>query len=126
MVNNKLLQPQEIEVFYIIPTIRKHFAEVMLKQGMKQKDIAEIFGITKSALSQYTSKKRANELEFTDDVLEEIQSSAKKIVDQHGYLQQTQYILGFIRGTKTLCKIHKMFSNVPTNCDPDVIGCSVK
>ena len=123
MVNNRLLHPQEIETFYVIPTIRKHFAEALLKQGMKQKDIAKLFGASTASISQYTSKKRANELEFTSDVLKEIENSAKKIKDQYSYITETQNILKFIRTSKTICKIHKMFSDVPTNCDPDVTGC---
>ena len=123
MVKSKLLHPQEIETFYVIPTIRKHFAAALLKQGMMQKDIAKIFGITTSSISQYTSKKRGNELEFTEDVLKEIENSSKKIKDQSSYITETQNILRFIRTSKTICKIHKMFSDVPTNCDPDETGC---
>ena len=120
---NKLLHPQEIEVFYVIPTIRKHFAEALIKQGMKQKDVANIFGITTSAISQYTSEKRANELEFTKDVIKEIQASAPKIKDQQTYINETQKILRFIRTSETICSIHRMFSDVPKNCSPTATGC---
>ena len=123
MVNSRLLHPQEIETFYVIPTIRKHFAAALLKQGIMQKDVAKIFGITTSSISQYTSKKRGNELEFTDDVLFEIENSAKKIKDQSSYIKETQSLLRFIRTSKTICKIHRMFSDVPANCNPDIIGC---
>lgn len=121
---NKLLHPQEIEVFYVIPTIRKHFAEALVKQGMKQKDVAKIFGVTTPAISQYLSKKRANELEFTKDVIQEINKSATKITNQQSYITQTQHILQFIRTTETICKIHKMFSNVPKGCSMATTGCT--
>ena len=124
MVNSRLLHPQEIETFYVIPTIRKHFAEAMIGQGMKQKDVAKIFGITTASISQYTSKKRGNELEFTSDVVKEIQNSAKRIKDQYSYITETQNILKFIRTSKTICKIHKMFSDVPKNCTPSATGCT--
>jgi predicted transcriptional regulator len=120
---NKLLHPQEIETFYVIPTIRKHFAEAMLKQGLKQKDVAEIFGVTAATISQYMSEKRGNEVAFTDDVIAEITKAAQNIKDQHSYLLETQRVLKFIRTSKTICTIHKMFSDVPSNCDPDTIGC---
>lgn len=123
---NKLLLPQEIETFYIIPTIRKHFAEALLKQGIKQKNISEIFGVTTATISQYTSKKRANELKFGEDVIEEIQNSAKKILDQKSYIRETQHILKFIRNTATICQIHKLFSQVPGGCNPNDIGCTIK
>ncbi len=123
MVNNRLLHPQEIETFYVIPTIRKYFAEALLKQGLKQKDIAAIFGVTSAAVSQYFSEKRANEFDFSDDVLKEINKIASTVKDQQSYLMQTQRILQFIRQSATICKIHKLFSDVPNNCDPDIIGC---
>ncbi|MEK6886613.1 MAG: hypothetical protein AABW88_02155 [Nanoarchaeota archaeon] len=123
MVNHKLLHPQEIETFYVIPTIRKHFAAALIKQGMMQKDVAKIFGITTSSISQYTSKKRGNELEFTKDVLYEIENSAKKIKDQGSYIAETQRLLRYIRTSKTICNIHKMFSDMPADCNPDAIGC---
>ncbi len=125
MVNNKLLHPQEIETFYVIPTIRKHFAEALVKQGMKQKDIAELFGVTTAAISQYLSEKRANELEFTKDVLEQIEKSSNKIKDQREFIAEMQNVLRFIRTSATICKIHKMFSEVPTNCEPSATGCTI-
>ena len=34
---NKLLLPQEIETFYVIPTLRRYLALNLLQQGMSQK-----------------------------------------------------------------------------------------
>mgnify|MGYP001577863493 FL=1 len=40
MSNHDLLQPQEIEVYYIIPAIRRQLAMYMKLSGMKQNKIA--------------------------------------------------------------------------------------
>ncbi|MBI2110228.1 hypothetical protein HYT51_00405, partial [Candidatus Woesearchaeota archaeon] len=39
---NQFLHPQEIEVFYIIPALRRQLAIEMKKNGLKQKRIAEL------------------------------------------------------------------------------------
>ena len=58
MANTLFLQPQEIEVFYIIPAIRRHIAMYMKLRGLKQNKIAELLHIDKAAVSQYIKKKR--------------------------------------------------------------------
>ena len=56
---NKLIQPQEVEVWYIIPLIRKELALAMKKRKMPQNEIASLLGVTDSAISQYSNNKRA-------------------------------------------------------------------
>ena len=51
------LMPQEIEVRYILPALRKELA-IELSKDMKQKEVANILNITQSALSQYHKEKR--------------------------------------------------------------------
>ena len=117
------LHPQEIEVFYILPSLRKHLALALKGRGLQQKDIASIFGITPATISQYTSAKRADHLHFTPEVLAEIQISAEKVKDRLSYLRETQHLLHFIRSSNALCQIHKLFSEVPDACDPLQVGC---
>ncbi len=126
MVNKKakkLLLPQEVETFYIIPTIRKCFAKELMKDGMKQKDIAELFGVTKAAVSQYLSRKRGNELKFEPRIMKEIVKSAEEITNTYSYLRETEHILQYIRRTSCICKFHRMFSTIPLMCNPEAMGC---
>ena len=118
-----LLLPQEIETFYILPSLRCNLALVMKKQGMKQKDVASLLGINSATISQYTSKKRGNAVSFPQEVVAEIEKSAMKIKDRFSYLQETQRLLRHIRLTNVLCQVHKKFSDVPSCCDPTQIGC---
>ena len=120
---NKLLLPQEIETFYIIPALRRYFANYMKEAGMKQKDIAQILNINSAAISQYTNHKRGNKIDFNEAIIPEIKKSAGEIKDTHSYLKETQRILNVIREKKEICRIHKLFSDLPDNCHPEVVGC---
>lgn len=121
----KLLMPQEIETFYVIPTIRKHLAIAMKEQGYKQKDIASLMGINTAAISQYNSTKRGNKITLSKEVLEEIKISAASIKDQFTYLQEVQRLIKIIRHTNALCQVHRLFSNLPSQCEPSKAGCRV-
>lgn len=112
---NKILLPQEIETFYIIPTIRKYIAIHLKKQGLKQKDIADIMMIDTSAISQYTSTKRGNKITINKEIQKEIENSCKHIKDPYSYIKEIQRILKVIRKT-CLCQIHKQISKVPREC----------
>ncbi|RMF54908.1 transcriptional regulator [Candidatus Woesearchaeota archaeon] len=118
-----LLQPQEIEVYYIMPALRRNLAINMKNNGMKQKEIAELFSIDKAAVSQYLSGKRGNKISFDDSIQKEIKKSASLIKDKLSYLREMQRLLRIIRNTKIMCKLHKQFSDIPKECCPELIKC---
>lgn len=120
---NKLLLPQEIETFYIIPTLRRYLAVFMAERGVRPKDIAVLLRVNKSAISQYKSAKRGHNLEFPKEIVREIRKSALLIHDTLSYLRETQRLLACIRETKVLCQVHKHISPVPKSCEPDTVGC---
>lgn len=73
--------PQEIEVWYVIPAIRRELARVLVeKHNMKQKDIAKLLGTTEAAISQYLHNKRAQEIQFSQEMKKEVEIAAKLIV----------------------------------------------
>ena len=79
--------PQEIEVWYILPAIRRDLTKSMINDlHLTQKEIAKIMGLTEAAVSQYIHSKRAKEIVFSNAVLKEIKQS--KIQDY----QKTQKI----------------------------------
>ena len=70
--------PQEIEVRYIIPAIRRELASLLIKEHYKtQKEAAKILGLTEAAISQYQHSKRAKEVVFSDSVKNEIEIPRK-------------------------------------------------
>ncbi len=73
--------PQEIEVWYILPALRREFAKALTKEHkLSQKRVAGLLRVTEAAVSQYISGKRASQVGFDSKVLKEIQKSAKRVV----------------------------------------------
>ena len=123
MNSQKLLHPQEIEVFYILPALRRQFAVQMKAKGLKQKKIAELLQIEEAAVSQYLNNKRGEKINFEKAVIKEIAKSTLRITDSISLLRETQRLLNLIRSSGTLCKIHKKMSNVPMWCGPEFVDC---
>lgn len=122
---NKIVLPQELETFYVIPTLRRQLALAMDEAGMKQKDIAAHLGINTAAISQYKSKKRGEKVELNQEIVQQIKNSAAKIKDQLSYVRETQRLLHLIRTSGVLCQIHKQLSTIPNHCEPQLVDCHV-
>ncbi|MFH1592631.1 MAG: transcriptional regulator [Candidatus Woesearchaeota archaeon] len=124
MVNkNGFLLPQEIEVFYVIPTIRRYLAVYMKSGGLKQSRIAELLQIDRAAVSQYISKKRGAKVKFNKSILEEISKSASNIDDKFSVLREIQRLLRVVKDSGELCRIHRQFCNVTEQCRPVLVNC---
>ncbi len=114
------LMPQEVELWYIYPSLRKEIANLMIKTyGLKQKEVAEKLGVTKSAISQYINEKRSKKKLFDNNFVVKIEESVKNMVE--GGVDSTkemQRLLNNIRETKVLCDIHReLDKEVPKICD---------
>ena len=66
--SQKMMLPQEIEVWYMLPAIRKEFALTLIRHELSQKEVAKLLGVTEAAVSQYKSEKRAHGLEFNEHI----------------------------------------------------------
>ena len=121
----ELLLPQELETFYILPALRHILAQELHLLGKKQKDIAEIFGITSATISQYKSNKRGSQITFPPDIKVEICKTASKIHDRYTYIKEIQHLLHLLKTTNILCQIHHKLNNLPINCHPKNIGCGI-
>ena len=113
----QIIQPQEVEVFYILPAIRSRMAAAMKKLGMSQKDIARLLCVQESTISQYLSSKRAADVKFNDHVDKEISAAAEKIKTKGDLIRETQSILKMIRSEKVICKVHESVADLPAGCD---------
>lgn len=122
---NKLILPQELETFYVIPALRRQLALAMNEVGMKQKDIAAILGVNTAAISQYKSKKRGEKVEFATEIVQQVKSSAAKVKDQISYVRETQRLLQLVRTSGALCQIHKQLATIPTHCEPALVDCNL-
>ena len=109
--------PQEIEVWYVLPAIRRELAIKMQKKGLKQKQIAKKLRITESAVSQYLSSKRAKKISFNKKIDNEIKKSARLLINNRSCLiKEIQKCCRLIRKEGILCKIHIQKSDVSGKC----------
>ena len=108
--------PQELEVWYILPAIRKEFAARMIDRGMKQKDIAEKLGLTEAAISQYVKNKRASEIKFDVKIKNEINRAVGRVIKGSSILEEIQKICHMVKQEKVLCEVHKKYGKPPKNC----------
>jgi len=114
----KLLHPQEVEVFYVLPALRKEFAEAFKAIGTSQTKIAQIMGVTDAAVSQYLNEKRATDVNFTKAIKLKIKKAASRISNQKHFVYETQQLLNEFLKNKFTCKIHyKMNPDIPRNCN---------
>ncbi len=110
------LMPQEIEVRYVLPALRKQFTLALAKKGIKQKEIASLLNITPAAVSQYVKDKRGT-TKFQNNVQKEINQSIEKITKNKSTAQKEIYrISNLIRKTSTICDIHRLYDEVPEQC----------
>jgi len=104
--------PQEIEVWYIIPAIRKELAKLLTKKYKLTFDkVGEILGVSKAAISQYINKKRASLLRFPASIKKEIEKSAEIISKNNNLaLKEIIRILNLMKRTKCSCGICKKYN----------------
>jgi len=104
--------PQEIEVWYIIPSIRKEFAKVFVKTyKLSYEKAGQILGISKAAVSQYLSNKRATKMKIPEEIKKEIKKSAKVLIkDKTKAPIEIERILKVIRTKKCSCEICKKYN----------------
>jgi hypothetical protein len=113
----QLLHPQELEVYYILPALRRELAKAMKKLGRSQKEIAGNLGVTEAAVSQYIHQKRATGVDFTKDLQKEISDSASAINDRNSFLVATQKLIRKIRGDRFICDVCKSQNkSMPKSC----------
>lgn len=106
----KKLMPQEIEVWYIIPALRRELTRIFLKDyKLSQKKTAEILGVSEAAVSQYLTSKRASEVKFSKVETDSIKKVARDVIKGKITLMAGLYDLCiFFRGSKTICSIHRI------------------
>lgn len=99
--------PQEIEVLYILPAIRRELSKELIRtHGVTYEKTGKLLGITKAAVSQYLSNKRAAKIKLHPKALIRIQKSARLIIkNKTDTARELQDILNFIRRKKYHCEV---------------------
>lgn len=108
---------QELELYYIVPALRREFAIEMKKRGIKAVEIAKHLGLTKAAVSQYFSKMRAKEFAFDKESKKEIKESVDSIIKGKNSFSEIQRVVQVLRNNSSICKFHKKKEHVKGGCD---------
>jgi len=110
--------PQEIEVWYIIPAIRRELVKGLIQAGLSQKKAALKLGLTESAVSQYISDKRATHIKFNEAISAKIKGAVSNILDGSQPVGEIYRLTQQVRFDMTICKIHNLYdSDVPEGCN---------
>ena len=118
-----MMQPSELLVAKMLPTIRSRLAQVLLQKfGMKQVDVARALGITQAAVSHYNTRARGLDQDIVrrfpeiDDFADGL---ATKIHDGIGRTQQIALVSAFcldLMATQRFCEYHKKSASLDPNC----------
>ena len=116
------IMPQDIEVRYILPAIRRELARIFIQEHkLNQKEAAKILGLTEAAVSQYQHSKRAKEVVFSNNIVDEIKASANRILGEKSNKQrliaETYRISNLATVKQILCDIHRAQSKDLENCN---------
>lgn len=93
--------PCEKKIYKVLPTIRKELVCRMVHDyKLTQKEASEKLGITPAAVSQYRCRKRAKDSITNEEVLNQIDKSAKSLIEQGSSIAAAEIC-------KICCLLHK-------------------
>jgi len=110
-----MLLPCEVAVRSLVPAIRSAIARELTKSyGLKQKDVANLLGVTQTAVSKYTRHVRGIVLKIEE--VEEIQPTLKEVVTSlaNGRMSKYELVAKFcvaceiIRRKGLMCELCKL------------------
>ncbi len=115
--------PQEVEVWYIIPAVRKELAKFLTRvYGFSYEKAGLALGVSKAAVSQYLSDKRANKICLDENTKKEIKKSAELIVkNPKDTMDEMQRILKFMKDNQCSCDVCRLYNKEVLgycNCAP--------
>lgn len=103
--------PCELIVWYVLPAIRREFAMILVKEfNLTQREAAKKLGLTESAVSQYLRSKRGKEIKFDQEIIDEIEKSAKEILKSEKdslVIEKTCSICTMIKDHRGLDELYK-------------------
>ncbi len=107
-----------MEVWYVLPAIRKEMVNVMAKKGLMQKDIAKIMDVTEASISQYVKGKRGSEIKFGEKTKKIIEQKTNSIIkNPKNFTKEVSELSKKIMNAGVICGFHKKTDKrVPVKC----------
>ena len=114
----KLIFPQEVEVWYVLPAIRKRLAMGLIDKGMSQKEVARVMSLTEAAISQYKKEKRARADFLGTTFNPDISAAVNHIFTNNQlFFSEVMKLNNQIKNSGVLCDLHKKIVSVELPCD---------
>ena len=118
-----MIQPSELLVGKLLPTIRARLAQVLLeKYEMRQIEVAKALGITQAAVSHYNTRVRG----LDQDIIRRfpeidgfVEGLAHQIHDGIDRTQQIALVNAFcvnLMATQRFCDYHKKSASIDPTC----------
>jgi predicted transcriptional regulator len=118
-----MLQPQELVVAKLLPTIRARLARELLRaHRMKQVDVARAMGITQAAVSHYNTQSRGVDQEMLrlfPEIKPFVQELAERIASGLTLSNQIASVNSFCADlmlTARFCEYHKSMGDIDPHC----------
>ena len=115
----KLIFPQEIEVWYVLPAIRKQLALELINGGLTQSQVSKLLDCSRASVNQYTKQKRGQDI-LPTKIKQQIKKSSNLIIkNQSNVFKEIMFISQLIKNTGLLCQIHKKLGLIKCSCQSD-------
>lgn len=130
------MMPQEVEVWYVLPAIRRELAKIMKTKIVQradedgemkdykitQKEIARMLGVTEPAITQYLLKKkgqrsRGDQVKLPEHILREIDNSANTMIKDYEQARMSDQEDIFEVMTKEINRVIKVMREAGVMCD---------
>jgi len=130
------MMPQEVEVWYVLPAIRRELAKVMktkvitrvdengekVDHKITQKEIARMLGVTEPAITQYLLKKkgqrsRGDQVSLPDSILKELDKSADNMITEYEKARISDEEEIFETMTREINRIIRVMRDAGVMCD---------
>jgi len=118
-----MLQPQEVIVAKLLPTIRARLARELLRTyGMRQIEVAKALGITQAAVSHYNTKSRGVDQEIVrrfpeiEDFVDDLAGRIHEGMSQSAQISELSRFCVEIMQTSRFCEYHKKLGDLDPMC----------
>ncbi len=111
--------PQEIQVWYVLPALRRELAKALIEKGLSQKKVAAALGITEGAISQYLNSKRGVNVQFEKEIISSVKDAAERISGNNSTAMEELIRLSEMQKVKlSVCQLHmEQDPSLPKGCD---------
>jgi predicted transcriptional regulator len=119
MREHKIQFPQEIDVWYILPALRKKIALGLLKEGMNQKEVAFVMKTSEATISHYKKDKRVKVDVLGTKLDVEIKDALVKIEENHSLLfSEIVKLSNVVKEKGIFCELYDQKATVEESIRP--------